>query len=302
MFAKRNEESLQRGKRNNLIFIWGVLTPILICYTVTSVFPMFFSFVLNFYNWNLLGQKTFVGLDNWKTMIADAEVWKSLKITIEYSLLCMIPSVVIGLTLAMIVNAKIAGASIFKSIYFLPVVTSWVVITGIWRWMFSAEDAGIINQLIGYLGIPPNFWLGKNLALVTLALLGIFKQVGMIMVYFYAGLKGISGDLYEAARIDGSSAFNTFVRITLPLLKPTTTYVMIITLAATMKVYDSTYILFIQSGGPENSANTLVFHIWKTAFQFMKMGYASAISMLLFLIILISSLIQYFGLKTENYE
>ena len=186
MFAKGKIKSLQNEKRYNLIFIWSVLLPILLCYTATTIAPMILSFVLTFFNWNLLGRKTFVGFSNWVALFADKGVWNSLVLTIKYALVCMIPSVIIGLMLAMIVNTKKRGSGVFKAVYFLPVVTSWVVISGIWRWLFVADETGIINQLLGYLGISPVFWLGKDMALITLALLGIFKQVGIIMVYFYA--------------------------------------------------------------------------------------------------------------------
>ncbi len=300
---KTKTSIFKTAKFQSLFFVWIFLLPILIQYIIVSFIPLILSFVVTFYDWSLLGTKVFAGTKNWAAMLADKNVWNSLIVTINYTFMAVVPSVIIGMILALIVNAKVKGANLFKAIYFLPVITSTVVIAGIWRWLFVADETGIINQLLGFFGIPPQFFFGKELALITLALLGIYRGVGLIMVYYYAGLKGISGELYEAAKIDGSSPLNTFFRITLPLLNPTTIYVLIVTTAGALKVFDSNYILFGgHSGGPEGAANTLVYYIYKLSFYDLQMGYGSTVGYLLFAIILVISLIQYFGLKTSDYE
>lgn len=290
-----------RMKFKSLAFVWIILIPVLLQYTLTSIVPMIMSFVITFTNWSLIGSWEWVGLDNWIAVFQDAAVWHSLKVSVLYALYTVIPTVVIGLGLALLVNTTRWGANFFKSAWFFPVITSSVVVASIWKWMFSAEESGIINQLLGLLGISPQFFFGTKLALFTVALLGIYQSVGTAMVYFFAGLKSISPDLHEAAKVDGCTGLQAFFRITLPLLRPTFTYVFIILTSSALKVFDSVYTLYNQTGGPQNAANTLVMHIWRTSFFNMKMGYGSTIAYLLFAIILVISLVQ-FRLTNKDVE
>lgn len=294
--------SARTERMKSLGFVWMVLIPIIIQYTATTFVPMAMSFILTFFDWSLLGKASFVGLGNWSAMLSDASVWQSLLVTLKYALLTVVPTIFLGLMLALMINVKLRGAGVFKAIYFFPVITSAVVLASIWKWFFSAEPDGVINQAVSILGIPPQFWFGKDMALTTAALLGIYQSVGTAMVYFYAGLKGVSGDLMEAAKIDGCTSFRAFTHVTLPLLKPTIAYVLIITTSSALKVFESIYVLFKQTGGPMNVAQTLVIKVYETSFVHMKFGYGSTIAFLLFIIILILSLIQYFGVGSEDYE
>lgn len=294
---------IRKDKVQTLLFIWSVLIPILILFILTSIVPLVLSLFATFFDWSLLGYRKFIGLDNWVRMLQDPAVWHSFKVTIIYTVITVIPSVVLGLLLAFIINHKVRFVGFFKSVYFLPVITSMVVIAGIWKWLFVADEEGFINQLLGIFGISPQFWYGKDLALITLALLGIFKGVGLIMVYYYAGLKAIPNELYEAARVDGSTALNSFFKITLPLLKPTTVYVLIVTTGTALRVFDSTYTLFNgQNGGPEGAANTLVYYVYRKSFFDLELGYGSTIGYLLFFIIFIISVVQYRLVKTDDLE
>ena len=261
---------------------------------------MVMSFVLTLTDWSLLGVKHYIGLANWKRLLTDPEVWNSLKVTVLYALYVVIPVVVLGLILALIINQKRRFVGFYKGTYFFPVITSSIVLASIWKWLFVATDTGVINQLIGLIGIPPQFFFGKDLALFTVALLGIFQSLGTSMVYFYAGLKGIPTELIEAAKVDGCSARQSFFHVTLPLLKPTLAYVLIIMTSGALKVYDSIYMLFNQTGGPMNAANTLVMHTWRTSFTMMQMGYGSTIAYVLFFLILIISIIQFTVTNKDN--
>lgn len=296
--VKKN--GFRREHWRSLGFIWVVLIPILIQYTLTSMVPMVMSFVLTLTDWSLLGVKHYIGLANWKRLLTDPEVWNSLKVTVLYALYVVIPVVVLGLILALIINQKRRFVGFYKGTYFFPVITSSIVLASIWKWLFVATDTGVINQLIGLIGIPPQFFFGKDLALFTVALLGIFQSLGTSMVYFYAGLKGIPTELIEAAKVDGCSARQSFFHVTLPLLKPTLAYVLIIMTSGALKVYDSIYMLFNQTGGPMNAANTLVMHTWRTSFTMMQMGYGSTIAYVLFFLILIISIIQFTVTNKDN--
>lgn len=294
------KNGIQSDRWRSLDFIWLVLIPILIQYTITSVIPMVMSFVLTFTDWSLMGTKHFIGLENWRCLLTDADVWNSLKVTLLYALYVVIPVVIIGLILALIINQKRRGVGFFKATYFFPVLTSSIVLASIWKWLFVASEEGVINTLIGFLGISPQFFFGKDLALFTVALLGIFQSLGTSMVYFYAGLKGIPTELIEAARVDGCNGSQSFFHVTLPLLKPTFTYVLIIMTSGALKVYDSIYMLFNQTGGPENAADTLVMHTWRTSFTMMQMGYGSTVAYVLFFLILIVTILQFTATSRDN--
>lgn len=284
----------------SLGFIWIVLIPILIQYTVTSVIPMVMSFVLTFTDWSLIGARNFIGLENWNKMLHDPEVWNALKVTLLYALYVVIPSVLGGLGLALLINARRRCVGMFKAVYFFPVITSTVVIASIWKWLFVANDTGVINQLLGWFGVGPLFFFGTDLALPTVALLGVFQSLGTTMVYFYAGLKGIPTELIEAAKVDGCTGVQSFFHVTMPLLKPTLTYVLIIMTSTALKVFDSIYTLYNQTGGPQNVANSLVMHVWRTSFLSMRMGYGSTIAFVLFFLILIVSIAQFALTNKDN--
>lgn len=290
---------LVNRKRNSNLFVWIVLIPVIAQYTLTSIVPMLISFFLTFTDWNLLGMWHFTGIQNWIRMFSDSNVWHSFAVTIEYAFLVVVPTLVIGLLLALAVNTKKSGTGFFKSAWFFPVITSQVVVASIWKWLFSGESNGIINEMLGLLGIEAQFWFGPGLALFTVALLGIYQSIGTAMVYFYAGLKSIPEELVEAAKVDGCTGLRAFWHVTLPLLRPTMTYVLITLSSQSLKVFDSIYTLYDQTGGPQNVANSLVMLIYRTSFFNMQMGYGSTIAYLLFFIILVISLIQYKLTNTE---
>ena len=291
---------LRADQARSLGFIWIILIPMLVQYTITTAVPMIMSFVLTFTNWSLMGTHKFIGLANWQKMLADPEVWNSLKVTLLYALYVVIPTVIIGLGLALLINNYRPGVGFFKAAYFFPVITSTVVIASIWKWMFVADESGIINQLLAIFGISPKFFFGTDLALFTVALLGIFQSVGTTMVYFYAGLKGIPHDIIEAAKVDGCTGLQSFWHVTLPMLKPTMAYVLIIMTSTAMKVFDSIYMLYNQTGGPQNVANSLVMNVWRTSFLSMQMGYGSTIAYVLFFLILLVSIAQYAFTSRDN--
>lgn len=281
------------SKIKSKMFVWIVLIPILFQYTLTTVVPMLISFFLTFTDWNLVGTWHFIGLGNWKELLSDSAVWNSLKVTVVYALYVVIPTLVVGLIMALAINVKKKGASLFKGIWFIPVITSTVCVACIWRWLFTAEKTGIVNQIVGIFGIEPVFFFGPKYGLFTAALLGIYQSVGTAMVYYFSGLKGVDTDLEEAAKVDGCTGMQAFFHITLPLLRPTIAYVLITVSSSALKVFDSIYTLYQQTGGPQNVANSLVMHIYRTVFFGMRMGYGSTIAFLLFLIIMVISVIQY---------
>ena len=260
-------------------------------FLIFKAIPFISSLLLSFFNYNFFGSSKFVGLKNWADMFKDSVMWKSLWNTTLFTLYYVIPTMVIGLLLAVLINAKIRGTGGFRVIYFLPVVTAFTVIASIWKWIFSSREDGLVNTLLGHMGLPvQNFFNNGTLALLILAGLSIYKVSGSIMLYYFGGLKQIPESLYEAASIDGASSWKQFISITLPMLRPTTFYVAIMTTIGSFQVFDSAYLL--TSGGPNYATTTIVYYIYQKAFVSMDFGYASTLSFILFFIILAISLIQ----------
>ena len=186
--------------------------------------------------------------------------------------------------------------------FFLPVVTSFVIVAGIWSWVFKGNKTGMVNYLLGLIGIDPQLFLSSSIqALMVLAGLSIFKVSGQMMIYYFAGLKSIPPELYEAARIDGASPWKSFWTITMPLLKPFHFYVAIITTISSFQIFDSTYLL--TKGGPQNSTVTVVYYLYQQGFESIDLSYASVIAYVLFAIIFAISLIQkkYLGGEITHY-
>lgn len=293
-------KKIRKEVKNNL-FAYIIIVPILIHFIIFQAIPFFGSLIISFLNWRFVATPEFVGLDNWKEVFADPLFSKALWNTTLFTLYYVLPTMMLGLMLAIIINSKHNKISIYKGIYFLPVVTSFVVLAGIWKWLFTADNYGIVNYVLSWFGIKSQIFLSDpKEALLVLAWLGIFKVAGTVMVYYYGGLKSIPASLYESSHIDGANGWQEFRHITLPLLTPTTFYVAVLTTAGSFQVFDSAYVL--TNGGPNNATVTIVFQIYQYAFTMLKMGYASALSYILFMIILAITLVQRKFLDTEvNY-
>ena len=282
---------LKAIRKNSFILI--VLIPILIHFLIFEIFPLGFSFYISLFNWSLVGNHEFVGLRNWIDLFQDPLVGKSLLVTFKFAVYYILPSMIIGMTLALLINTKLKFVNFFKELYFLPVVTSIIILASVWKWIFVGDKGGIVNFLLETLFGTKNqkFFSDENMALFITALLSIYKACGSLMIYFYAGLKGLPSSVFEAAKIDGANSWKALTKITLPLLRPTILYIVIISTIDVLQTFESSFIL--TGGGPNYATTTIVYHIYKTAFVNMDMGYASSMAYILFIIILIISLIQY---------
>lgn len=286
--------------RNAVVYIF--LVPILIHFLIFQVFPFLFSFYLTFMEWRVIGDSEFVGLKNWIQFLNDKLAWKAIWNTVLFSIYYIVPTMSLGLILALIINSSIKFTGFFKGVFFLPVVTSFVIVAGLWGWLFRGTESGMINYLLSFIGIEPQLFLSDSRqALMVLAGLSIFKVAGSTMIYYFAGLQSIPKELYEAARMDGASGQRIFWRITFPLLKPIHFYVAIITTIGSFQIFDSTFLL--TGGGPNYSTTTIVFYLYQQGFANLNLSYASVLSYVLFFIILTISLVQrkYLGKETSNY-
>jgi multiple sugar transport system permease protein len=299
----KNEKKLKRPlkqrikdewRKNALVYI--ILVPILAHFLVFQIIPFVYSFILTFLNYRIIGVSEFVGLRNWVQLFNDDIAWKSIWNTLLFSFYYIVPTMALGLILALVIKSGIRFTKLIKGIFFLPVVTSFVVVAGIWEWLFSGTESGFINYLLSLFGVNTQLFLSDSTqALIVLAGLSIFKVSGSTMIYYFAGLQSIPKEMYEAATIDGASPFKAFWMITFPLLKPIHFYVLIITTIGSFQIFDSAYLL--TSGGPNFSTSTIVYYLYTIGFTNLNFSYAAVLSYVLFAIILVISLIQkrYFG-------
>ena len=258
------------------------------------IFPIFSAFDISLRKWNIFSAvKPFVGLANYQKLLTDKTFGKVAFNTLKYVLCCVPSGLVLSLLVAMALNRIRRGAGFFRVLYFIPYITSVVAVAWIWRWLFM-KSGGIINNLLMAAGLPAQpFMNSTSQALGVIASNVVWQGLGFKIIIFLAGLKQIPGVYYEAAAIDGAGAPQRFFRITLPLLNPTVIYLSVMTMIQTLQIFTQIKNISVQgTGGPLNSTNSVVHYIYQTAFQSFNMGYASAMTVVLFVCILIISLGQ----------
>ena len=264
-------------------------------------FPLIYSFYLSFFHYSLLSYNAprFTGLQNYITLLKDPIFWVSLKNTMTYTIGTVIPTMGIGLFMAIILNSKLKLKNFFRTAYFIPVVTSLVAASIIWSLILDSTDAGLVNSFLVQLGIPPQAWLSSSRwALFSVIIVNIWKNIGYVMIIYIAGLQSIPEQLYEAITIDGAGEWEKFYYITLPLLKPTTSFVFTTSLIGSFQVFTPVYIM--TGGGPGYSSNTIVNYLYQQGFQNFRMGYASTIAYALFTILFVMTILQKKYLKAEE--
>jgi multiple sugar transport system permease protein len=267
-----------------------LLLPSLLGMAAFIMLPVVSSFVLSFSQWDLLGEINWIGLDNYVTALGDPAVLGALRNTLLF-ILGYLPSVVIlALGLALLLNRKLKGRVVFRAIYFVPVVTSWVAVSLVWKWLLNPQY-GLINYGLALIGIKGPGWLfDPSWAMAGIVLTSVWKDIGFVTVIYLAGLQDIPENLYEAASLDGANPWQKFWTITLPMLAPTTFFVTTISLISSFQVFDQVWIM--TGGGPAGATSVMVEQIYKNAFSYYKMGYASAISWVLFAIIFVVTIAQ----------
>jgi multiple sugar transport system permease protein len=269
----------------------GFLAPSLLHLTVFVFTPIIFAAYLSLHRWDVVvPDKPFVGLENFREMGADPNFWNALKNTFYYLLNVPI-GMVISLGIALIMNHRLKGVAFLRALYFLPSVTSFVAIALVWMWMYH-PTFGAANALLALVGISPLQWLNATeTAMISVIIFSVWLGLGYQMVIFLAGLQGIPEHLLDAARIDGATSWQRFRRVTFPLLKPTTFFILVTSLISSFQVFTSIYVM--TAGGPVRTTDVIVYHIYQAAWEELRMGYASAMSWVLFIIIVVITWIQF---------
>jgi multiple sugar transport system permease protein len=279
---------------------YGFLLPDVLGLAIFVALPILGAFYISFHDWSGIGAREWTGLQNYEDLLSDAAFRDSLEITAVYTVVFVPLLFCISLALALLVNQGLALTGFFRSAFFAPFMVSLVVASVLWGFMLQ-NPAGVVNEIIGVFGVGPQPWLGsKRFALISVVVVTLWQGVGYSMIIFLAGLQDIPRVYYEAATIDGAGAWTRFRYITLPLLKPTSVFVGLISFIQALQLFDPIFVL--TQGGPAGSTTTAVFYIYETAFEFLQLGYASALSVVLFAIILVFSLVQLRVFRTEAHE
>ncbi|OLP52802.1 ABC transporter permease [Rhizobium rhizosphaerae] len=291
----------RRRDRARLFQEMGMLAPAVILMTVFLIAPFILSFWTAMTNQPLVPRPTpvrFVGLANFIRIFNDPLFWTALWNVTRFTLWIIPVQCGLAFLTALLLHQKIPFRNLFRGLFFLPAITSMVVVCVIWATLFQ-YPTGPFNQILGFLSfgtIQPIDWLGDpNWAMVSIVLLSAWQAYGFQMIIYLAGLQGISEELYDAARIDGANALQRFWHVTMPGLRPTHVFVLVITTIQAFKLY--TQVAILTQGGPKNSTETVVHYMVRIGYEEQKLGYASAVSVILFLIVLVIALLQRFLLR-----
>ena len=272
------------------------LLPAAIGILLFAILPIAQAVRISFFDYSLLNPEQIpVGLENYDRAFKDPVFQVALKNTLLYTVLLVTSQTAAGLGLALLLKQQIRGLAFFRSAFFIPVVTSLVVISTVWKLMYNSQ--GFINGFLRTVGLGPQpFLASADQALLSLVAMSVWKDVGFYMLIFLAGLQAIPMELYESAAIDGASRLQSFGRITLPLLRRSSVFVVVVGTISAFKVFTPVYLM--TDGGPADSTMAIVFYIFRSAFRYFQMGYASAMSVVLLLIVLVLTLIQFRLLRT----
>jgi len=295
MIAIRRRSTLATRQRSwqSKEALWGYIfvTPALVGFLVFTLIPVVTSFYLSLTDYDGISPNpNFIGAQNYQNLLQDSDFLNSLVHTVYFTLGAVPLGAFLSLLVAVALNTKSRLTAVYRAAFFLPVITSLVAATEVWKWLYN-PSFGLIDSILGGLHLYQPPWLTSTAwAMPAIITMSIWKGLGFSAIIFLAGLQGISPSLYEAAKIDGASAIQRFFYITIPLLRHSTLFVLVISLIGSCEVLDKVYLM--TAGGPAQSTNVVVYWIYENAFQFFKQGYASAMAYVLFVIIFAATLIQ----------
>ena len=282
-------------------YLW--VLPAVAIYVVFRLYPLLYGLYLSFFEWDGVNPMKYIALKNFQEILTqDALFWQAMRHNVVYALGTVIGKNALAIVVAVALNQKLRGIAVFRTILFTPVIMSFVVVGLLWGWVFNYQF-GLLNGLLRGVGLETlvQDWIGDpNLALFSVMGVDVWKWFGFHMVIYLAALQGISHEYYEAARIDGASTWDSFRRITLPLLMPVMLINVTLSLQGAFNVFDLVYV--VTEGGPFNSTLVVAIHMYLRGFKFYRMGYASAMAYVLFAIVAVSTVIQMRFMRKDVYE
>ncbi|WP_025159291.1 carbohydrate ABC transporter permease [Leifsonia aquatica] len=292
--AQRNTSPRRRRSRRSGWWALFFLAPSGITLAIFSFAPMLVSLWTSLQKWNLIGPMQWAGLDNYAKVLTSPATGQALLNTLYFTI-GYVPIVFVGgLGLALLMNSTIRGRGFFRSIYFLPVVTSWVVVALVWKWLLAPKN-GVVNEILGALGLPqPGWWSDPFWAMPSVIMASAWKDLGFVMILFLAGLQAIPHTVLEAASIDGATRWQRFWRVSFPLLSPTSFLVVVLSLINGFQVFDQAYVMSYGTAATA-STQTVVLQIYDLTFRYGRVGEATALSWLFFIVLILVTGLQFWG-------
>lgn len=290
---------MKKRKMKDTATAYLFILPALLGFVIFMLIPIAYSLYMSFTDFNLFGgleNANFIGLENFRNLANDAYFTAALKNNVLFTLVCVPVTLLLALMLAVMLNQQIYARGLLRALMFMPYITTITAISVIFSLLYNPKF-GPINEFLRSIGIanPPLWLTSVEWALPSVMVVWIWQHIGYFVIIYLAGLQSVDRSYYEAADIDGASGFNKFIHITMPLVSPTTLFLMITGAMSAFKVFG--HVMMMTEGGPGNSTMVLVYHIYRTGFEYFKMGYASAISWAFFLLIFIVTIIQWIGQK-----
>jgi multiple sugar transport system permease protein len=284
------------GRRTVTGYIF--IAPFILGFVLWFLIPALTSLWLVFQNWNMIAPAKFIGFDNFKRIVSDSLFWQSLKVTTVYTIVSVPLSLALAFLLALLLNAKVRGIAVFRTLYYLPSIVPAVANAVLWAWILNSEF-GLLNVLLRTIGLPKILWLQEpEWALPALILMSLWG-LGGAMVIFLAGLQGIPNEFYEAAEIDGAGPWAKLWSVTVPLMSPVTFFNLVMGIIGTFQIFTAGYL--ITNGGPQNATLFYVLYLYRNGFLYLDMGYAAALAWVLFFIIMMLTAFVFKGVGSRVY-
>ena len=288
----KSTSKLKNAKHNEWMWGYILVAPTVIGLLILNIIPLIQTFILSFQKTGDFGPSQWAGFENYKRLFSDPAVWQATGNTLKYVLMVIPFIIIFSLLVAVLLNQKIKGKSIYRVIYFLPMVAAPAAVAMVWKWLFNSEF-GLINYLLSLIGIQGPQWVSDpNFALIAIAIVGIWSAVGYNMILLLAGLQEIPKDYYEAASIDGAGSIRQFFSVTLPLVSPSLYFVMVTSIISAFQVFDVIFMMIDKTSMAIESTQSLVYLFYQHSFTVNDKGYGSAIIMLLLAIIMVITFIQ----------
>ncbi len=287
------KKRVPRNVLNEWKWAYIMIAPTIIGLVILNIIPIIQTIYLSFFKSGAFGKgNIFIGLDNYRKMFSDVQTWYAVRNTLVYTCLVVPLTILIALVIAVVLNKKIRGKGIYRTIYFIPMVAAPAAVTMVWNWLYN-YNFGFINHILTSVGLEKVKWIeDPGVSMNSIAVIGIWSSIGYCMVILLAGLQEIPKDYYEASNIDGASALKQFFKITLPLVSPIIFFVAVTSIIAAMQVFDVIYMMIDVANPAYNSTVSLVYLFYNNSFKYTNKGYGSAVVVLLLGIIMLITVIQ----------